>query len=120
MNETRGRESSPTRSESVAEALRAAILGGQVEPGERLHEVKLTALLGVSRTPVRAALQKLASEGLLDYTPNRGYTLREYSIDEVIGAYEVRAVLEGLAARLSAERGLHAAEIATLEQALRD
>src|ERR1700754_294748 len=99
-------ELTATRSASVVEALRAAILAGEFHPGERVHEVKLTALLGVSRTPVRAALQKLASEGLLDYTPNRGYTLREFSISEVISAYEVRAVLEGLAARLSAERGL--------------
>jgi GntR family transcriptional regulator of vanillate catabolism len=110
----------PTRSESVVEALRAAILAGQFQPGERLHEVKLTALLDVSRTPVRAALQKLASEGLLDYTPNRGYTLRQFSVDEVIGAYEVRAVLEGLAARLSAERGLSDRERDVIGQALRD
>lgn len=112
--------SSATRFESVLEAVRAAIRAGEFEPGERLHEVKLTTLLRVSRTPVRAALQKLASEGLLDYTPNRGYTLREFSIDEVISAYEVRAVLEGLAARLSAERGLNVSEIGTLQQALRD
>jgi GntR family transcriptional regulator, vanillate catabolism transcriptional regulator len=111
---------SPTRFEAVVEELRAAILAGQFRAGERLHEIKLTARLGVSRTPIRAALQKLASEGLLDYTPNRGYALREYSVDEVISAYEVRAVLEGLAARLSAERGLDAGEITTLEQALRD
>jgi GntR family transcriptional regulator of vanillate catabolism len=109
-----------TRFESVVEALRTAILSGEFQPGERLHEVKLTTLLGVSRTPVRAALQKLASEGLLDYTPNRGYTLREFSISEVISAYEIRAVLEGLAARLSAERGLGVSEIAALQQALRD
>ena len=111
---------SSTRFESVVETLRAAVLAGEFQAGERLHEVKLTARLGVSRTPVRAALQKLASEGLLDYTPNRGYTLREFSISEVIGAYDVRAVLEGLAARLSAERGLNVSEIATLQQALRD
>ncbi|MDI3567532.1 GntR family transcriptional regulator [Bradyrhizobium sp. Arg816] len=64
--------SSSTRFESVLDAVRAPILAGEFEPGERLHEVKLTTLLGVSRTPVRAALQELASEGLLDYTPNRG------------------------------------------------
>ena len=111
---------SSTRFESVVETLRAAILAGEFQAGERLHEVKLTARWGVSRTPVRAALQKLASEGLLDYTPNRGYTLREFSVSEVISAYEVRAVLEGLAARLSAERGLDARAIGTLQQALRD
>lgn len=121
MNNLRPSEApSATRFESVVETLRAAIFAGEFQAGERLHEVKLTARLGASRTPVRAALQKLASEGLLDYTPNRGYTLREFSISEVISAYEVRAVLEGLAARLSAERGLDVKEIATLQQALRD
>lgn len=120
MADLRAPEASATRAESVVEALRAAILAGEFQPGERLHEVKLTALLGVSRTPVRAALQKLASEGLLDYTPNRGYTLREFSVGEVINAYEVRAVLEGLAARLCAERGLSDAERAILLQALYD
>lgn len=80
----------------------------------------MAARLGVSRTPVRAALQKLASEGLLDYTPNRGYALREVSISEVIRAYEIGAVLEGPAARLSAERGLGVEEFANLQQALRD
>jgi GntR family transcriptional regulator of vanillate catabolism len=109
-----------TRSESVVETLRAAVLAGDFRPGERLHEMRLTTRLGVSRTPVRAALQKLASEGLLDYTPNRGYAMREFPIGEVVSAYEVRAVLEGLAARLSAERGLGEDEMATLSQSLRD
>lgn len=113
-------EGTYTRSESVVEGLRAAILAGEFQPGERLHEVKLTALLGVSRTPVRAALQKLASEGLLDHVPNRGYTLRKFSVGEVINAYEVRAVLEGLAARLSAERGLGTSELSILQRALSD
>jgi GntR family transcriptional regulator of vanillate catabolism len=120
MNVRLSDASSSTRFESVVETLRAAVLAGEFQAGERLHEVKLTTRLGVSRTPVRAALQKLASEGLLDYTPNRGYTLREFSISEVISAYEVRAVLEGLAARLSAERGLDVSKIAALQQALRD
>ncbi len=118
MSDSRGGEALSTRSESVVGALRTAIMAGQFEPGERLHEVKLTGLLGVSRTPVRAALQRLASEGLLDYTPNRGYTLREFPTGEIVNAYEVRAVLEGLAARQSAERGLNASELAILRQSL--
>jgi GntR family transcriptional regulator, vanillate catabolism transcriptional regulator len=112
--------SSPTRSASVIEALRDAILSGAFEPGERLHEVKLTQRLGVSRTPVRSALQTLASEGLLDYAPNRGYAMRAFPVSEIISAYDVRAVLEGLAARLAAERGLDAAHHAELERALEE
>ena len=108
----------PTRSASVVEALRGALLGGEFAPGERLHEVRLTERLQVSRTPVRAALQTLASEGLLDHSPNRGYTVRYFPISEVVSAYEVRSVLEGLAARLTAERGLGDDERKVLEQAL--
>jgi GntR family transcriptional regulator of vanillate catabolism len=110
----------PTRSASIVEALRNAVLSGEFQPGERLHEVRLTARLGVSRTPVRSALQKLASEGLLDHAPNRGYAVRDFPLGEVISAYEVRAVLEGLAARLAAERGLSEAHRITLERALAD
>jgi GntR family transcriptional regulator, vanillate catabolism transcriptional regulator len=120
MNPRLSEASSSTLFESVLETLRAAVLAGEFQAAERLHEVKLTMRFGASRTPVRAALQKLASEGLLDYTPNRGYTVREFSIGEMISAYEVRAVLEGLAARLSAERGLNISEIAILQQALRE
>jgi GntR family transcriptional regulator of vanillate catabolism len=110
----------PTRAASVLEGLRDAVLTGQFAPGERLHEVKLTEQLGASRTPVRAALQKLASEGLLDHAPNHGYRMRDFSTAEIVNAFEVRSVLEGLAARLAAERGLSAAYQRSLEQALFD
>jgi GntR family transcriptional regulator, vanillate catabolism transcriptional regulator len=109
-----------TRAASVLEALRAAVLSGQFAPGERLHEVRLTAHLGASRTPVRAALQKLASEGLLDHAPNQGYRMRDFPVAEIVNAYEVRSVLEGLAARLAAERGLAEAHQSVLEQSLID
>ena len=108
----------PTRAATVVEALRRAILSGELAPGERVQEVPLTERLGVSRTPVRAALQKLASEGLLDYAPNRGYTVRDFPVGEIVNAYEVRAVLEGLAARLAAERGLDTTHRAALEESL--
>jgi GntR family transcriptional regulator of vanillate catabolism len=113
-------DSLPARAASVVDALRRAILSGDLQPGERVQEVPLTERLGVSRTPVRAALQKLASEGLLDYAPNRGYSVRAFPVGEVVSAYEVRAVLEGLAARLAAERGLSEEHRAVLEQCLRD
>jgi GntR family transcriptional regulator, vanillate catabolism transcriptional regulator len=120
MSRQQADEPSSTRYEAVVEKLRAAVLAGEFAAGERLHEMRLTDRLGVSRTPVRAALQKLASEGLLEYTPNRGYTMREFSVGEIVGAYEVRAVLEGLAARLTAERGLGEDDRAVMVQALRD
>lgn len=110
----------PSRSETVLDALRGAVLNGDLAPGERLHEVRLTGWLGVSRTPIRAALQALASEGLLDHAPQRGYRVRAFPLDEIVAAYDVRAVLEGLAARVATERGLDADQRDRLEVALAD
>jgi GntR family transcriptional regulator of vanillate catabolism len=111
---------SGTRSLSVADRLREAILGGTYPAGERLNEVRISQTLAVSRTPVRAALQALAGEGLLDYAPNRGFTVREFPLSEVVDAYEIRGSLEGLAARFAAERGLADAERAVVERCLVD
>ena len=68
------------RALSVMDQIREAILGGSIGAGERLNEVRLSKTLAVSRTPVRAALQALAGEGLLDYAPNRGFTVREFPL----------------------------------------
>ncbi|HYZ30859.1 MAG TPA: GntR family transcriptional regulator, partial [Crenalkalicoccus sp.] len=73
-----------TRSLSVTARLRDGILAGDHAPGEHMHEVRLAERLGVSRTPVRAALQALAAEGLLDYTPNRGYVVRAVPLSEAL------------------------------------
>ena len=86
-----------TRSLSVTDRIRSAILSGDYAPGARLHEVRLSENLGVSRTPIRSALQSLASEGLLEYTPNRGYSVRQFRTSEIVDAYEIRAMLESLA-----------------------
>jgi GntR family transcriptional regulator of vanillate catabolism len=75
-------------------------------------------MLAVSRTPVRAALQALAGEGLLDYAPNRGFTVREFPLSAIIDAYDIRAALEGLAARFAAERGPSAEEAAVIQRSL--
>lgn len=109
-----------TRSLSIADRVRSAILSGDFAPGERLREIQLSESLGASRTPVRSALQALAAEGLLDYAPNRGYSVRRFETAEIIDAYEIRAMMEALAARFAAERGLGDAERATVEKALAD
>ncbi len=95
-----------TRSERVADTLRDRILRGELLPGTHLQEIPLSEDMGVSRTPVRSALQALAAEGLLDYLPKRGYTVREFTLAEIETAHEVRANLEGMACRLAAECGL--------------
>jgi GntR family transcriptional regulator of vanillate catabolism len=109
----------PTRSVSITETLRSAILAGEFQPGERLYEVTLSETLGVSRTPIRAALQSLAGEGMLDHIPNRGYYVRGFSIEEIVQAYEIRAALEGLAAKRAAQRGLAGEDREIIERALR-
>ncbi len=95
-----------TRGISVTNKIREAILSGDFSGGARLNEVDLATTLDVSRTPVRAALSTLAAEGLLQYRPNSGYVVRTYTSRDIAGIYEVRGVLEGLAARSVAERGL--------------
>lgn len=113
-------EEALTRSVSITDTLRSSILAGEFEPGGRIYEVSLSEQLNVSRTPIREALKALAGEGLLDYIPNRGYHVREYSVDDIVQAYEIRAALEGLAAKRAAQLGLAAEERAVIEAALRD
>ena len=74
----------------------------------------------VSRTPIREALRVLARDGLLDYEPNCGYSVREFSLEDILSAFRVRSVLEGLGCRLIAERGMSAALDTTLKTALSD
>jgi GntR family transcriptional regulator of vanillate catabolism len=90
---------------NVALRLREMILRGELEPGQRLAEVALAERLGVSRTPIRQALPALAREGLLAAAGRRGYVVRSFSAQDVLDAIETRGLLEGLAARRSAERG---------------
>jgi GntR family transcriptional regulator, vanillate catabolism transcriptional regulator len=106
------------RAQSVMDQIREAILGGSIGAGERLNEVRLSKTLAVSRTPVRAALQALAGEGLLDYAPNRGFTMREFPLNAIVDAYDIRASLEGVAARFAAERGLSPEENVVIQRSL--
>ncbi len=107
-----------SRTQSAANDLRDRILRGAFAAGEHLQEIPLAALIGVSRTPIRAALATLASEGLLDYAPKRGYSVRRFSMAEVAAAHEVRANLEGMACRFATERGVDDASARELERIL--
>jgi GntR family transcriptional regulator, vanillate catabolism transcriptional regulator len=84
--------------------LREMLFRGEFQRGERLSELPLSARLGVSRTPIRLALDRLAHEGLLEPSRSGGFVVREFTVDAVWDAIEVRGVLEGTAARLAAER----------------
>ncbi|MGQ9857888.1 MAG: GntR family transcriptional regulator [Thermodesulfobacteriota bacterium] len=96
----------PRRSirESVYSRLKARILSGELAPGERLAEEHLAEELGVSRTPVREALQKLATEGFIRPLPTRGFRVAGDSREEMVDIFELRAVLEAYALRLASER----------------
>src|SRR3984957_11140756 len=118
MLEPAGGARAGNRALSVMDLIREAIMGGTVGAGERLNEVQLSKTMAVSRTPVRAALQALAGEGLLDYAPNRGFTVREFPLPAIVDAYDIRAALEGVAVRFVAERGLGPEEKEIIERAL--
>ena len=100
--------------------LRELIVGGGLAPGERLPELALVQRLGVSRTPVRTALQKLLDEGLLDTLAGGGYAVKAFSEAEIHDAIEVRGTLEGLAARLAAERGVAPSQLLEARALLAD
>jgi GntR family transcriptional regulator of vanillate catabolism len=95
-----------THQEQAAIQLRAMILNGTLSPGQRLTETALSEQLHISRTPIRYALTVLAQEGLLIKPDKRGYAVGSFCLDDVLGAIDVRGVLEGLAAKTLAERGV--------------
>lgn len=88
----------------VQDELRAAILRGDYAPRQRLVEAELCEEYDAGRFAVRAALQALESEGLVERQPNRGARIREISVAEAIEITEIRMVVEGLVAARAAER----------------
>ncbi|MEK8032515.1 GntR family transcriptional regulator [Ideonella sp. DXS29W] len=95
----------PNLVERVHEALLDEIAAGRLPPGERIIQEQLAKQLGVSRQPVQQALVLLRQQGVLREAPGRGLIVAALEPDEVQHMYEMRAVLEGLACRLAAERG---------------
>lgn len=91
--------------DSITDDLRADILEGRFEPGERLVELKLTEQYDCGRLAVRTALVELSAEGLVDREVNRGATVRDVSIDEAVQITQARAALESL---IAAEAARHA------------
>ena len=101
----------PTAYQAVYEA----IASGQIKPGERLRETDLAARIGLSRTPVREAMRRLETEGLIIHEPRIGAVVRKLSQQEIVELYEMRIVLESTAATMAAQHA-SAAEIRTLEK----
>ena len=110
----RRRVADRTRAAAAARADRRRRAGR----GERVAELALVERLGVSRTPVRAALLRLQEEGLLEALPGGGFAVRGFSEADIHDAIEVRGTLEGLAARLAAERGVAPSLLAEARECL--
>ncbi|MGI4939031.1 MAG: GntR family transcriptional regulator [Janthinobacterium lividum] len=94
--------------QTLSARIRDHILNGTFAAGQHLREVQLATFFGTSRTPVRHALAANEKDGLLAYTANRGFVVRAFDVMDIEQAYEMRALMEGYAARRAAERGLRA------------
>jgi GntR family transcriptional regulator, vanillate catabolism transcriptional regulator len=99
-------------------ALRDLILSGSLRPGERISELQAVETTGVSRTPVRMALVRLEEEGLLEAIPSGGFMVKAFSERDIVDSIELRGTLEGLAARLAAERGVSVRDLEPLKQCI--
>lgn len=97
-------EKTKSREEEVYTTLEEEILVGKYERGAALTEMSVSERLGVSRTPVRAALHRLAEEGLVKITPNRGAVVVGVTVEDLVDTYKIRIRLEGLASAMAAER----------------
>jgi GntR family transcriptional regulator of vanillate catabolism len=100
--------------------LREMLLRGALRPGQRIAEIPLSVKLGVSRTPLRLAFEKLEHEGLIKALPHSGFAANEFSVTDIWDAIETRGILEGASARLAAERLKYPAQLEPLRKINRD
>ena len=91
-----------TKQEIIYKELYDGILAKRYRPGERLDIEEIASRAGTSRTPVREAVRRLESQGLVTTVPHRGFFVSKFSLIKMLELYRIRAVLEGLAARLAA------------------
>lgn len=109
-------DSSMSQTVKAQLALRELVIQGRLKQGDRVSELQLVELLGVSRTPARMALVRLQEEGLVEAIPSGGFAVRSFSERDVFEAVEIRGTLEGLAARLCAERGCQPSDLQALKR----
>lgn len=107
-----------TRTDLVTEAIRNAILSGNLKPGASLVERTIAEELNVSKTPVREALIALVRNGLVEMTRNRGATVREMTLTDVLHVYQTRLLLEPWAVSEAARRGAPETTFAAAEELL--
>jgi len=104
-----------TKADDIAVLIEEAIVSGELEPGSVLRQEQLSERFGVSRTPVREALRRLAALGLVSFEPNRGVRVRTLSHEDLNEAFLVRAELEALVTEIAA-RKLTGEALAELEE----
>lgn len=107
-------ETQKTLRAQIVDSLKEAIATGRLKPGEKISETKLSEDLGISRTPLREAIQTLEAEGFLKVIPRKGAVVSDFSRKDIEDIYDIKATLEGLAARLATE-DLTKAKIQKLE-----
>lgn len=107
-----------TSDKRLVTELRQMIMDGTLEPESKISEVRVSKMFSVSRTPARLALRALEVEGLLKKREGRGYTVLSFNFDDLSKAYEVRGVLEGLAAGTLARDGMQPATMSDLTDTL--
>jgi DNA-binding GntR family transcriptional regulator len=90
--------------ERTYDRLKAYLLSGKIEPGRRIHQERCAGILNVSRTPVREALQRMVSEGLVERSEDRGFRVAQLNVDELEELFDMRSVLEAFAMRLVCQR----------------
>jgi DNA-binding GntR family transcriptional regulator len=105
--------------DQAVDILREQILSGTYESGTRLNEVELADSMGISRGPLREAIQRLVAEGLVEVVPHRGAYVRSFSVLELQQMYEFREIIESGAARLAATRA-SADDVAALQRMLNE
>lgn len=99
----------------VFDTLRDEVLSGKLKPGDGLNTLALSKRLQVSRTPIREALNRLASIGLVEAEPHRGFFVKKLSVEEILEIYYIRATLSGACTRL-AVRNITDEQVNTLHQ----
>jgi GntR family transcriptional regulator of vanillate catabolism len=98
--------------------MREMLMRGEFRRGEHIREIPLAERLNVSRTPARLALERLAHEGLLEARPKGGFVVREFTLQDILDAIEIRGALEGMAAQMAAERLESPDELAGMRECL--
>jgi DNA-binding GntR family transcriptional regulator len=90
---------------TIYKELKTKIMSGKLLPGSILVEREISDEYSISRTPVREILWRLASDGLLEQEPSRGYVIRKISLEEIFNIFQSREGIEGMAARLACQKG---------------